>query len=53
MKVVGKPKTYKVSLCQDEIIPAHSECVVNVFVCKKGSEGPLNMIEGTKLFQQK
>ena len=47
----GKPKTC--IRCQDKIIPAHSECVVDVFVSKRDSEGPLNMIEGTKLFQQK
>ena len=49
----GKPNTCKVSLYQDEIIPAHSECVVNVFECKRGSERQLNMFEGTKLLQQK
>ena len=49
----GKPTTCKVSLCQDEIIPAPSECIVNIFMCKRGSEGQLNMIEGIKLLQQK
>ena len=49
----GKPRCCKVTLCHNETIPARSECVVNVFICKRGSEGHLNIIEGSRAFQDK
>ena len=49
----GKSKCCKVTLCENVTIPARSEHMVNVFICKRGSESHLNIIEGSRAFQEK